>query len=329
MLSSQSPTGKAARSYIARRLLRIARRRKLRAASEAKHYEAWLARRATADRLITVGIAVRVCSAARSTAAAVDAAVAVLARLTAADKRTDRPLYEEPASSCELWAGFELEVWVAPSDNSTESSADRSANSSANLLAARSGWTPATVLKAGPYEEVSAEGLKRYAKGCYAVQLLNSSGTVLSGVLRSQLRVLALRVGDVVEAHWQRGAEVYPGVITAVENRCKYTVTYAGGQSEVGVLRGDIRLEASAVALREAAAVERAERRTAAAALAAATAAAANAASDTVPAVRVAVSIQHTREGTRYGWNVSSSSSTKVYVSASLIEVLVSYIMYY
>jgi hypothetical protein len=255
-----------------------------------------------------------VCSAARSTAVAVDDAAAVLARLTAADKRTDRPLYEEPASSCELWAGFELEVWTAPSNSSAESSADRS------------GWTPATVLKVGPYEEVSAEGLKRYAKGYYAVQLLNSSANVLSGVLRPQLRVLALRVGDAVEAHWQRGAELYPGVITAVENRCKYTVTYADGQSETGVLRGDIRLEASAVALREAAAAERVERRTeAAAALAAATAAAASAASDTAPAVRVAVSIQHTREGTRYGWTVSSSSSSsKPHVCVLLLELLLS-----
>jgi hypothetical protein len=255
-----------------------------------------------------------VCSAARSTAAAVDDAAAVLARLTAADKRTDRPLYEEAASTCELWAGFELEVWTAPSNSSAERSADRS------------GWIPATVLKVGPYEEVSAEGLKRYAKGCYAVQLLNSSATVLSGVLRPQLRVLALRVDDAVEAHWQRGAELYPGVITAVESRCRYTVTYADGQSEAGVLRGDIRLEGSAVALREAAAAERAERRAAAAAaLAAATAAAASAATDTVPAVRVAVSIQHTREGTRYGWTVSSSVTYEAYVSASLIEVLVSY----
>jgi hypothetical protein len=235
----------------------------------------------------------------------------VLARLAAAGKRTDRPLYEEPASSCELWAGFELEVWTTPTDSSAESSADSSADRPAKLPAERSYWTPATVLKVGPYEEVSAEGLTRYAKGSYAVQLLHSNATVLSGVLRSQLRVLALRVGDAVEAHWQRGAELYPGVITAVENHCKYTVTYADGQSEVGVLRGDIRLEASAVALREAAAAERAERRTAAAAaLAAATAAAASATADTAPAVRVAVSIQHTREGTRYGWTVSSNTTS-------------------
>eukprot|EP00903_Cladosiphon_okamuranus_P016531 g15251.t1 len=257
--------GRACRAYIARRVLYILRRDKMRSEKERLERLEWERVERIADQHLTVRLPLVKVSAKRYFHAT-------------ADELDDDPYIEgefEPPSDdhLDLWVGFLVDARTParPSKSATgrerkgnnkRSSTAATANSSAGgagssassasrggggsvgkWWGAGEGWMRGEVILVNPSEVVSAEGLKKYPKGTFGIRYLDT-GEEIPDVPRDCIRVLTLTPGMKVEARYGGGPEFYPGTIDGINSRngyaLSYSVKYDDGDVEKVVKRGNI-----------------------------------------------------------------------------------------
>ncbi|CAM9759100.1 unnamed protein product [Scytosiphon promiscuus] len=264
---------RAGRAYIARKVIYILRRDKMRSEKERLERLEWERAERIADQHLTVRLPLVTVSGKRYFHAVPDGVD---------DDTFVEGEFEPPSDDhLDLWVGFLLDARTPAttpttssavgkgrkgnpvrSETKAPSAANASSGGASTSKASRAssatrrggasggewrgpaeGWMRGEVFLVNPSEVVSAEGVKRYPKGTFGVRYLNT-GEEIPDVPRDCIRVLTLTPGMKVEARYGGGLDFYPGTIDGVNTRngfaLSYSVKYEDGDVERVVKRGHI-----------------------------------------------------------------------------------------